>query len=192
MKMRCPFAFGPYNPPASRWGDQQSSTQQAMKTQRFAGLEPKGFGGWLLLAMLGLVVMTAATIVELHDPLKMMLEWELLAVFVRPETHGWYRAVIAMVGMDVATGVFIVAGMGWLLLLAWRRSVRFPVHLQAWLLAIVVMRTIAYLVGDHMTHAIAIDVAIPFDGVEIAVVAAALGIPYVRRSRRVRNTFIAR
>jgi uncharacterized protein DUF2569 len=111
---------------------------------------------------------------------------------VRPETHGWYRAVIAMVGMDVATGVFIVAGMGWLLLLAWRRSVRFPVHLQAWLLAIVVMRTIAYLVGDHMTHAIAIDVAIPFDGFEIAVVAAAFGIPYVRRSRRVRNTFIAR
>jgi len=55
-----------------------------------------------------------------------------------------------------------------------------------------VMRTIAYLVGDHMTHAIAIDVAIPFDGFEIAVVAAALGIPYVRRSRRVRNTFIAR
>jgi hypothetical protein len=46
-----------------------------MKTQRFAGLEPKGFGGWLLLAMLGLVAMTAATIVELHDPLKMMLEW---------------------------------------------------------------------------------------------------------------------
>ena len=163
-----------------------------MDTQRFSGLERKGFGGWLLLAMLGLVAMTAATIVELHDPLKMMLEWELLAVFVRPETHGWYRAVIAMVGMDVATGVFIVAGMGWLLLLAWRRSVRFPVHLQAWLLAIVVMRTIAYLVGDHMTHAIAIDVAIPFDGFGIAVVAAALGIPYVRRSRRVRNTFIAR
>jgi Protein of unknown function (DUF2569) len=163
-----------------------------MDTQRFVGLEPKGFGGWLLLAMLGLVAMTAATIVELRDPLKMMLEWELLAVFVRPETHGWYRAVIAMVGMDVATGVFIVAGMGWLLLLAWRRSVRFPAHLQAWLLAIVVMRTIAYLVGDHMTHAIAIDVAIPFDGFEIAVVAAALGIPYVRRSRRVRNTFIAR
>ncbi|WP_297355373.1 DUF2569 domain-containing protein [Paraburkholderia sp.] len=163
-----------------------------MDTQRFSGLEPKGFGGWLLLAMLGLVAMTAATIVELRDPLKMMLEWELLAVFVRPETHGWYRAVIAMVGMDVATGVFIVAGMGWLLLLAWRRSVRFPAHLQAWLLAVVVMRTIAYLVGDHMTHAIAIDVAIPFDGFEIAVVAAALGIPYVRRSRRVRNTFIAR
>ena len=163
-----------------------------MDTKKLAGLEPNGFGGGLLLTMLGLVAMAAATIVEVRDPLKMMLERELLAVFMRPETQGWYRTVIAMVGMDVATGVFIVAGIGWLLLLAWRRSVRFPVHLQAWLLAIVVMRTLAYLVGDHMTRAIAIDVAIPFDGFAIAVVAATLGIPYVRRSRRVRNTFIAR
>ena len=154
--------------------------------------EPRRIGGSLLVALICLAAWALHTAIAMRDPLKLMLEWEVLAVFARPETHGWYRAVIAMVGMDVATGVFIVAGMGWLLLLAWRRSVRFPVHLQAWLLAIVVMRTIAYLVGDHMTHAIAIDVAIPFDGFEIAVVAAALGIPYVRRSRRVRNTFIAR
>jgi hypothetical protein len=163
-----------------------------MDRQGLAGLEPKGFGGWLLLGMFGLMAMAAATLVELRDPLKMMLEWELLAVFVRPETHGWYRAVLAIVGMDVVTGVFIVAGTGWLLLLAWRRSGRFPAHLQGWLLAVVAMRTIAYLVGDHITHAIAIEVALPFDGFAIAVVAAALGIPYVRRSQRVRNTFLAR
>jgi hypothetical protein len=166
--------------------------RQVMNTQRFAELEPRGVGGWLLLGMLGLMAMALATIVELRDPLKMMLEWELLAVFVRPETHGWYRAVIAIVGMDVATGVFVVAGTGWLLLLAWRRSARFPVHLRAWLLAVLVMRTVAYLLGDHMTHAIAIDVALPFDGFAIAAVAAAFGIPYTRRSRRVRNTFVER
>ncbi|MEW6340421.1 MAG: DUF2569 family protein [Pseudomonadota bacterium] len=156
------------------------------------GRQPKGFGGWLLLALLGLAAMVCATVIELHDPLEMMLEWELLAVFVRPETQGWYRTVLAIVGMDVAIGVFIVAGAGWLLLLAWRRSVRFPVHLQVWLLAIVVMRTIAWLLGDHMTHAIAIAVTIPCDSVVIAVVAAALVIPYVRQSRRVRHTFTAR
>jgi hypothetical protein len=157
-----------------------------------AGLEPKGFGGWLLLVLLGLAALVAATAVEMRDPLKMMLEWELLAVFVRPETHGWYRTVIAMVGMDAAIGAFIVAGAGWLLMLAWRRSARFPVHIQAWLLAIVVMRTIAFLLGDHMTHAIAIDISVPFDGFIEAVVAAALAIPYFRRSRRVRNTFLSR
>jgi hypothetical protein len=152
--------------------------------------EPKGFGGWLLLTLLGLAAMVAATIVEMRDPLKRMLEWELLAVFIRPQTHGWYRAVIAMVGMDAATGVFIVAGAGWLLGLARRRSARFPVHLQAWLLAIVVLRTLAYLVGDHMTRSIAIAIEVPFDGFVIAVVAAALAIPYLRCSRRVHNTFI--
>jgi hypothetical protein len=156
------------------------------------GLEPRGFGGWLLLVLLGLAALVAATAVEMRDPLTMMLGWELLAVSVRPETDGWYRTVIAMVGMDVAIGAFIVAGAGWLLMLAWRRSARFPVHIQAWLLAIVVMRTVAFLTGDYMTHAIAIDITVPFDGFIEAVAAAALAIPYFRQSRRVRNTFLSR
>jgi hypothetical protein len=69
-----------------------------------AGLGPKGFGGWLLLALLGLAALVAASAVEMGDALKMMLEWELLAVFVRPETHGWYRTVMATVAMDVDIG----------------------------------------------------------------------------------------
>ncbi len=76
-------------------------------------------------------------------------------------------------------------------MLAWRRSARFPVHIQAWLLAIVVMRTIAYLLGDHMTHAIAIDIAMPFDGFIQAVVAAALAIPYFRGRGAYMQTFVA-
>jgi hypothetical protein len=86
--------------------------------------------------------------------------------------------------------VFVVAGIGWLALLAWRKSARFTVHIQAWLLAIVVLRTGAYLLGDYMTHAIGIDIAIPYDGFIQALVAAALGIPYFRSSRRVHETFI--
>ena len=154
-------------------------------------LEPRRISGWLLLALICLAAWALSTAVALRDPLKLMLEWELLAVFVRPETHGWYRTVIAMVGCDVIIGVFIVAGAGWLALLVRRKSARFPVQVQAWLLAILVMRTIAYLLGDHMTHTIGIAIAIPFDGFIQAVVAAALGIPYFRLSRRVRQTFVA-
>ena len=154
-------------------------------------LEPRRISGWLLLALISLAAWALSTAVALRDPLKLMLEWELLAVFVRPDTHGWYRTVIAMVGCDVIIGVFIVAGAGWLALLVRRKSARFPVQVQAWLLATLVMRTIAYLLGDHMTHAIGIAIAIPFDGFIQAVVAAALGIPYFRLSRRVRQTFVA-
>jgi hypothetical protein len=160
-----------------------------MNTDITAELEPHGIGGWLLLILPGLAAMVAATVIELRDPLKMMLEWELLAVFVRPETHGWYRVVVLLVGMDVAIGAFIVGGAGWLMMLAWRRSVRFPVHLQIWLLVTLVLRTLAYLLGDYLTHAIAIDIGIPFDGFVQAAVAAALCVPYFRQSRRVRNTF---
>ncbi|MEZ0602376.1 DUF2569 domain-containing protein [Paraburkholderia sp. IW21] len=152
---------------------------------------PRAIGGWLLLVLMCLAAWALSTALAMRDPLKLMLEWELLAVFARPETHGWYRTVIAMVGCDVITGVFIVGGAGWLALLARRKSVRFPVQAQAWLLAIVVMRTIAYLLGDHMTRAIGIDIAIPFDGFIQALVAAALGIPYFRLSRRVQQTFVA-
>ncbi|RFU46478.1 DUF2569 domain-containing protein [Paraburkholderia sp. DHOC27] len=152
--------------------------------------EPHGIGGWLLLALLGLAAMVTATVIEMRDPLKMMLEPELLAVFVRPETHGWYRVVILLVGMDVLTGTFIVAGAGWLLMLMWRRSARFVGHVQAWLLATLVMRTFAYLLGDFMTHAIAIEIGLPLDGFVWAVVAAVFGVPYFRWSRRVRHTFV--
>ncbi|MFM0153277.1 DUF2569 domain-containing protein [Paraburkholderia sediminicola] len=153
--------------------------------------EPRRISGWLLIALICLAAWALSTAITLRDPLKLMLEWELLAVFVRPETHGWYRTVIAMVGCDVLIGAFIVAGAGWLALLVRRKSARFPAQVQAWLLAIVAMRTGAYLLGDHMTHAIGIDIAIPFDGFVQAVVAAALGIPYFRLSRRVQQTFVA-
>lgn len=146
--------------------------------------------GWLLLALTCLAAWVLHTAIAMRDPLKLLLEWELLAIFVRPETHGWYRAVIAMVGCDVIAGVFIVAGAGWLALLAWRRSARFVAQVQAWLVAIVVMRTGAYLLGDYMTRVIGIDIAVPYEDVIQALVAAALGIPYFRSSRRVRETFI--
>ncbi|NPT54987.1 DUF2569 domain-containing protein [Paraburkholderia elongata] len=153
--------------------------------------EPRRISGWLLIVLTCLAAWALSTAVALRDPLKLMLEWELLAIFVRPETHGWYRTVIAMVGCDVIIGSFIVAGAGWLALLVRRKSASFPVQAQAWLLAIVVMRTIAYLLGDHMTHTIGIAITIPFDGFVQAVVAAALGIPYFRLSRRVQQTFVA-
>jgi hypothetical protein len=43
-----------------------------------------------------------------------------------------------------------------------------------------------------MTHAIGIAIAIPFDGLMQAIVAAALGIPYFSVSRRARRTFVNR
>jgi|ERR1044072_4895600 hypothetical protein len=152
--------------------------------------EPRRIGGCLLIALLCLAAWALSTAIALRDPLKLMLEWELLAVFARSETHGWYRAVMTMVGCDVMIGAFIVAGAGWLTLLVWRKSARFAVQVQAWLLAIVVMRTGAYLLGDYMTHVIGIAIAIPLDGFVQAVIAAALGIPYFRLSRRVRETFV--
>jgi hypothetical protein len=152
--------------------------------------EPQALSGSLLLALAGLAAFVTATVIEMRDPLKMMLEWELLAVFVRPETHGWFRVVVMLVGMDVVSGTFVIAGAGWLVLLLWRRSERFPVHVQGWLLTVLVMRMFAYLFGKYLTDSIGIDIGIPVDGFALAAAAAALAVPYFRWSQRVRKTFI--
>ncbi|WP_027212093.1 DUF2569 domain-containing protein [Burkholderia sp. WSM2232] len=153
---------------------------------------PRRIGGCLLVALPGLAAWAFVTAWAMRDSLHLMLEWELLAVSVRPGTHGWYRTVMVMTGLDVLIGAFMVAGIGWFALLAWRRSARLPTHVQAWLCAILVMRTGAYLLGDYMTHAIGVHIAIPFEGLMQALVAAALGIPYFSVSRRVRQTFVKR
>ncbi|WP_020065439.1 DUF2569 domain-containing protein [Paraburkholderia caledonica] len=161
-------------------------------TTRSTQRQSPRIGGGLLIALIGFAAWALATAIAMRDPLEMMLEWELLAVFARAGTHGWYRTVIVMVGANVMTGAFIVAGAGWLTLLAARRSARFNVHVQAWLGVILVLRTGAYLASDYMTHAIGIAIAIPFDGLMQAIVAAALGMPYFSVSRRARRTFVNR
>ncbi|WP_144146019.1 DUF2569 domain-containing protein [Paraburkholderia sp. BCC1884] len=154
------------------------------------GLRPKAIGGWLLIALIGFTAWALTTATALRDPLELTLEWELWAVFARPGTHGWYRTVMALVGLDVLIGTFIVAGAGWLALLVFRHSARFTQQVRTWLFAIVVMRTGAYLFGVYMSNAIGIDIAIPADGLLQSLAAAGLGIPYFRSSRRVRDTFV--
>jgi hypothetical protein len=147
-------------------------------------------GGSLLFMLICIAAWAVFAAYLVREPLKLMLEWELLAVFVRSDTHGWYRTVMTMVGLDVVISVFIVVGAGWLALLASRRSARFSVQVQMWLMTILIMRIGAYLLGVYMTGVIGIEIAIPLDGLVQAAMAAALGIPYFRWSRRVRQTFI--
>ncbi|WP_341868342.1 DUF2569 family protein [Paraburkholderia aromaticivorans] len=66
--------------------------------------EPRRIGGLLLVALICVAAWVVHTANVMREPLKLMLEWALLAGFVRRETHGWYRAVIAMVGCDVIAG----------------------------------------------------------------------------------------
>ena len=91
-------------------------------TTRSTQRQSPRIGGGLLIALLCFAAWALVTAIAMRDPLDMMLEWELLAVFARAGTHGWYRTVIVMVGANVMTGAFIVAGAGWLTLLAARRS----------------------------------------------------------------------
>lgn len=167
---------------ASRADGQRSGTPKDHRPK-------KPIGGWLLLALPCVAAFAIGTAVDMRDPLKLMLEWELLDVFLWPGPHGWYRTVIALTACDVATGALIVVGAGWLLLLAASRSARFPRHAEVWLLTVVAARAFTWGFGEYLTHAIGVAIAIPLDSLGQAITVAGLGIPYLRRSMRVRATF---
>jgi Protein of unknown function (DUF2569) len=152
--------------------------------------DSRPIGGGLLFVLICLAGWALFTAFTVRESLKLMLEWELLEVFVRRETHGWYRTVITLVGLDVIVSGFVVTGASWLALLVSRKAARFKRQVQAWLLIILAMRTGAFLVGGYLTRVIGIDIAVPLDGLAQAAIAAALGIPYFRWSRRVRQTFV--
>ncbi|CAD6537257.1 DUF2569 family protein [Paraburkholderia metrosideri] len=152
--------------------------------------ESPPIAGGLLFALLCVAAWAVFTAFTVREPLKLMLEWELLTVFVRPDTHGWYRTVMTLVGLDVMISGFIVTGAGWLSLLASRKAACFIAQVQAWLLTILAMRAGAYWLGGYMAGVIGIGISIPLDNLVQAALAAALGIPYFRWSRRVHQTFV--
>ncbi|WJF91090.1 DUF2569 family protein [Paraburkholderia bonniea] len=173
---------------SKRSSDAQQEPHSAV---RHASVAHAGLAGRLLpgVAVLVLVTLIALSVIELRDPLKLLLERELLAVFVQPGSAGWYRVVLLLVGMSAAIDLFIVIGAGWLVLLACRRSRRFPVHAQVWLTSLVALEWLAYLAGEYMSHAIAVPIALPVGGLLRVALLTAFVVPYFSTSLQVRRTF---
>ncbi|WP_153100826.1 DUF2569 family protein [Paraburkholderia hayleyella] len=175
--------------PSSQLQDEPVQANTARSAAPDMEPTPKGLRGWLLLAVLGLVLLLAVTVAQLRDPIKLMLTWELYAVFFRPETADWYRVVLLLTGLGVALDLVVAMGLGWLLLLVYRRSRRFVRHVQIWLVSVVALQFLLYLAGTYLSDAIAVPIALPLGGLLRSAVLAALGVPYFSASQRVRHTF---
>ena len=173
----------PYRAPQSPVREQASSDAKP---------EPEGLGGWLILVAIGL----AATAVRItYFVLSTLLPiftgdtWHDLTTSGTPAYHPLWGPLLVF---EVCGNALVVALALTLLVLFFRKSPLFPT------LAVVYLAlNVVFVVGDYFMGGMIPAVAASNDPdsmkeVVRSLVGAAIWIPYMLRSKRVKNTFRAR
>jgi hypothetical protein len=152
---------------------------------------PRGIGGWLIVPMIGLLIFPGFILFDLlfqQWPLFDEGMWPMLTTPGAPLYHPlWAPLIVGGIGYDLAILGFDVV----LLFLLFGKSARFPIAFVVFSLVNVVFFVVTGalvwqipIVAERGSGALVREIASP-------VVAAAIWIPYMLRSRRVRNTFRA-
>lgn len=136
-------------------------------------------GGWLLLplAWLILTLLTSALVMVMYMSALFDPAWRDL-LFSRD------HAFLTQWGLSLATSLLVWCYSAWVTWIFCMRSRRLPRHYIIWLLLTVILalKTFAFLpVADGAA----------VRSLLMALLAAAILVPYFRRSQRVKNTFIA-
>jgi len=151
---------------------------------------PRGLGGWLILVAIGLVIaplrMTALTVTDLV-PIITGGYWSALTDPTSPTYHPLWAPLLILEG--VGNTVFSVFA-AILLVLFFQRSRRFPGLMVAYLVSSLLFVTADYFVAELIPVVAAQDDVNSTRELGRAAVASLIWIPYFRRSRRVRNTFV--
>lgn len=142
-----------------------------------AGAPPR-IGGWLWMpaAYLALALLSAGLMIIIYL-LALTSHWPAFSLALRQPAFGaqWGASLLTAVAMWVFTF--------WTLRLMLRRSARFPKVFILWLLAEVLLALKAFAFSP-ITDALALHM------LYWSLLAAALGVPYIKRSLRVKHTFI--
>ena len=135
-------------------------------------------GGWLLLPLAWLIVtlLTSALAVVMYISVLFNPAW-------REVLFSYDRALIPW-GLSLATSLAVCGYSVWVTWIFCQRSHRLPRHYIIWLLVTVLLalKTFAF---SPVADGAAVRALL------LALLAAALLVPYFRRSQRVKNTFIA-
>lgn len=145
---------------------------------------PSGIGGWLILLAIGVVI----------SPLRLLAEYSLMM-----EQAGGFMAIVdalsaypaaqILIWVEAIANYVLVGAFIYVAVLFFRKKKQFPLYYQILLVA-----NLAFVLVDAVIGGIILDVPIfDIDTVKTlfsGTVAAAIWIPYVRMSKRVRNTFI--
>ncbi|HET9864089.1 MAG TPA: DUF2569 domain-containing protein [Steroidobacteraceae bacterium] len=171
----------PYSPPAS-------ATEVAPAIESGSG--PVGLSGWLVVVCLGLILTPLRLgiyLVQTYPPIFRDGTWQTLTTPGPAPYHPFWGPLLVL---EMVSDCLFIAATVYLLFLFFMKSWRFPKIYIGYLVA-----NVAFLVMD----ALAVHVVLPgrplFDATSggdlgRSVIGAAIWIPYMSMSRRVRNTFV--
>lgn len=141
---------------------------------------PKRLGGWLLLPLIWLLLIVVNSTLQMAVSFATLLSREVLTqLWIQPTD------VKFKLGLSLLTAVLIWCYSIWVTILFFKRSRRLPRHYIIWLLLTVLLaiKTFAF---APVSDALAVQALL------IALLPAALLVPYFKRSARVKETFTTR
>jgi hypothetical protein len=168
-----------------------ASAQQGFDPHSTQPQGPRGLGGWLILVGIGLVAGVLRLLVTIVQEFGPLFRDGSLEAILTPGSGAYAPLVGSFVVLEIATNLCLVAAYAWLIVLFFRRARTFPV-LFVWMMVIhpCVIVIDLWIGSILLEQSMVIDKDTARDLVR-GVVAAAIWIPYMRMSRRVRNTFVA-
>jgi len=175
------MADDPYRAPQARVDDQASAAGGKP--------EPKGLGGWLILIAIGLGVTMLRLVwfvVGMLVPIFTSGQW---ANLTTPGTADYHALWAPLLIFELCGNLLFVLMAGTLLVLFFRKSRLFPKVFIAYSLLNLAFVTGDYFLSDLIPAVAAANDADAVKEVARAVVGAAIWIPYMLVSKRVKNTF---
>ena len=160
-------------------------------TIRQAGEEgPVGLGGWLVLVALGLIlnpIRLLVFLVQTYPPIFQTGAWEALTT---PGSESYHQLWAPLLIFEVAGNIAVIVASLALLVLFFRRSRHFPKLFVAFALI-----NLVFVILDAWLGSLVITDEPMFDPVTArelgrSLIAVLVWVPYMFRSRRVRNTFV--
>jgi len=169
------------------WGRNEKQRQQA----RHDGLSNtqflNGLSGWLILLAAMLWVTLLGAVLQAVSDIPHIISGKVWADFTTPGRHAYHPLWATLLVVDWGSNLFALIVIPILLSLFFQKKKAFP-HLMFWiLLFFVALVAFRFGVAERISFIKEEAVAVPLT---VAVLKAAVWMPYLRRSRRVKATFV--
>lgn len=153
---------------------------------------PRGLGGWLILPIIGLfvsIVNIGRTLTEDTLPVFSDGTWQLLT---SPGSEYYVPGWGALIIVELLGNLLLLGAAVALIILVFSKSPRFPTF-YIYFLVFNAVFVIGDVVAAHLVVALSAEESIDLGSQVLrAVLGAAIWIPYMLKSKRVKNTFVER
>ena len=180
------------NPPqaASKSFTTRNQTASKRNTTIANANEPKGLSGWLILVGIGLFLSLIKQIAFFNSTFKPYINTDLLKELTNIDSQAYIPNFKILFYTEAIVNLFITALLIYLIYLFFKKKDIFPkYYIFISLFSILAIPVGSYLVATIMPNVEAFD-ADTIKSIIQSLVAGAIWIPYMLKSKRVKNTFI--